>query len=131
MTTYPPSTIHLVPTKEFLARQNIPLAARPYRSLRVQVLIKGMRALPPSLANNWHMKRIIATPPWASFTQIRKVYMQARYMTDRTGRKHSVDHIVPLNHSRVCGLHVHWNLQVMLGSHDTLKGNTWRSDWDE
>jgi hypothetical protein len=111
--------------------QNIPLAARAYRSLRLKLLQYGRIVLPPSLDNAWHRQRIIATPPWASFTQIRKVYTQARYMTDRTGSSHTVDHIVPLNHPKVCGLHVHWNLQVMLRTDGAAKGNKWRSDWDE
>ena len=86
--------------------------------------------MPSSLNTHWHKRRVIATPPWASMAQIKKIYDQARYMSMRTGTMHTVDHIIPLNHAKVCGLHVHWNLQVMTRIDGDSKGNFWRSDWD-
>ena len=45
--------------------------------------------------------------------EIKAIYLRAIRLTKTTGEKYEVDHIIPLNHPRVCGLHVPWNLQVL------------------
>lgn len=67
-----------------------------------------------------------ATPPWLTIEQIADIeamYFKARYLTKRTGVPHVVDHIIPLKHPEVCGLHVPWNLQVI-----TAKANAAKKD---
>lgn len=85
----------------------------------------GTSALPKSWQKRWIIQRIVATPPWACFRQIREVYREADVKSIALGKKHVVDHIVPLNHPRVCGLHVAWNLQVITDLQNGAKSNNW------
>ncbi|MHA6164151.1 HNH endonuclease signature motif containing protein [Pseudomonas sichuanensis] len=54
-----------------------------------------------------------ATPSWADHAAIDAFYTDARRLTAETGVMHEVDHIVPLQGRRVCGLHVEANLQIL------------------
>lgn len=67
-----------------------------------------------------------ATPAWANRAEIDAVYEAARVMTDATGVEFTVDHVVPLRHPLVCGLHVPANLFPMTRTHNSRKGN---HDW--
>lgn len=71
-----------------------------------------------------------ATPQWASKKLIRLLKQNAREKSKRTGELWTVDHIVPLRHPLVCGLHVHWNMQIMLQSENEKKSNSyWPNMW--
>lgn len=65
----------------------------------------------------------LATPSWAKIAEIEKIYAE-RDRLNATGTKHHVDHIIPLNHPLVCGLHVESNLRVILKEHNEKKNNT-------
>lgn len=69
-----------------------------------------------------------ATPPWADRAKIRALYKTARRLTKETGEQHDVDHIVPLLHPLVCGLHVDWNMEVMHWRFNSEKGNLYWPD---
>jgi len=58
-----------------------------------------------------------ATPKWADKEAIDDVYVEARHM------QMHVDHIVPLNHPLVCGLHVWDNLQLLTPMENMRKNN--------
>jgi hypothetical protein len=58
---------------------------------------------------------------WQDFQPI---YDRAATLTRETGIQHHVDHIVPLNHPLVCGLHVPANLQVLTAKENRAKRNT-------
>jgi hypothetical protein len=66
--------------------------------------------------------KLRATPPWADLSSIKKVYERAETLK-ALGFDVSVDHIVPLNGEGVCGLHVAYNLQVVLASDNSRKKN--------
>lgn len=71
----------------------------------------------------YYTAKKLAMPSWADRELIAKVYAQARKLTLETGILHHVDHIVPLQGEMVCGLHVHYNLQVLTATENTAKGN--------
>ena len=58
-----------------------------------------------------------ATPPWVDRKKLREIYVEAK----RIGM--TVDHVIPLQHPLVCGLHVPWNLQFLTREENTRKGN--------
>ena len=63
-----------------------------------------------------------AEPPWLSAEQ--KEEMAALYVRAREEGL-QVDHVIPLTHKRVCGLHVPWNLQLLTKSENCRKHNSW------
>ena len=64
-----------------------------------------------------------ACPAWVNRKALQEIYREARDLTSRTGRRYHVDHIVPLNNPGVCGLHVPWNLQILLAEDNIRKAN--------
>lgn len=74
--------------------------------------------------------KLRAAPSWADQGYIDLFYTLAKVEERRTGRKCHVDHIVPLNSNKVCGLHVEHNLQIMFGSANISKNNRyWPDMW--
>lgn len=70
-----------------------------------------------------HAAKLKATPPWVDKDAIKEFYIEARARSERTGRAHHVDHIVPLRGKTVCGLHVPANLQVLEAEPNKRKSN--------
>lgn len=72
-----------------------------------------------------------AIPNWLSEDDkwiIKEIYKLARERTKLTGIDWHVDHIVPLKGQVVCGLHVPWNLRVILGIENLKKNNKLEQD---
>lgn len=67
--------------------------------------------------------KLKATPKWVDLVALKKVYAEAAKRTAQTGVPHHVDHIVPLRHQLVCGLHVPANLHVLPALLNVLKSN--------
>ena len=61
-----------------------------------------------------------ATPRWANRELIHGFYDERDRRT-RAGGSWVVDHVIPLHHPRVCGLHVHNNLQVITALENTRR----------
>lgn len=72
-------------------------------------------------------RKLQASPAWANQKIILEIYKQAAYLTSVSGVKHQVDHVVPLQSKKVCGLHVEHNLQILTAKENQEKSNRW--DW--
>lgn len=65
----------------------------------------------------------LATPAWANLQDVNKIYAEAKRLEKLDGVKRHVDHIVPIKHKLVCGLHVEHNLQILTASENVKKSN--------
>lgn len=69
--------------------------------------------------------KFIATPKWVDFDLVKDMYQEAVYFNSH------VDHIVPLNSDKVCGLHWEGNLQLLSMKENTTKSNKyWPDMWN-
>ncbi len=64
-----------------------------------------------------------ASVVWADTEAINEIYRQAEILTIETGILHEIDHIHPLNHTLICGLHVESNLQILSQHDNRVKSN--------
>lgn len=69
-----------------------------------------------------------ATPEWACRDAIAEAYAAVAVCRAQDGRDWTADHIVPLRHPLVCGLHVANNLFPALRSVNSEKGNRYWPD---
>ena len=83
------------------------------------------RALLVFHATKRRAAKLQRTPPWADLDAMRALYAQAQEMTAATGVVHHVDHIIPLQGKTVSGLHVPGNLQILTGSENSRKRNSY------
>ena len=70
-------------------------------------------------------RKLRQTPPWfeQERERIEALYVQASQLSESTGIPHDVDHIVPLQHPRVSGLHCLANLQILPRRENQSKNN--------
>jgi hypothetical protein len=92
--------------------------------------IKAYKLANPDKRNAIQAKRrasnLQATPKWLTTEQLKQIltfYVEAKRLEQETGVKYHVDHIIPLQGSNVCGLHVPWNLQILSATENLSKGN--------
>jgi ElaB/YqjD/DUF883 family membrane-anchored ribosome-binding protein len=129
-------------------REAILSAAKAYRNQRhykrythavgIVAAVGGCRAKSRAIREKWKRdnpgkrysdvvkRRAIskrACPPWADLQKINDLYKLAQFMRDITGEDYHVDHIVPLRNPNVCGLHVHYNLRVIVAEENLAKYN--------
>lgn len=87
----------------------------------------------PKQSNTYHVSwrywRSIwnATPLWATREPIAEIYREAERRR-AAGEDVVVDHVVPLRHPLVCGLHWHGNLEIVERLANARKSNHWWPD---
>jgi hypothetical protein len=82
----------------------------------------------PVYAARRRATRLQAMPVWANEFFIAEAYHLAKLRTKATGLEWHVDHIVPLQSKKVCGLHVEFNLQVIPAKVNASKSNRYWPD---
>lgn len=93
---------------------------------RAKKLAAGIpEAAGPNRAKKLRRRHAIerATPIWADRDLIAEIYECTRKLTEESGEQWDVDHLVPLRHPLVCGLHVPANLIPMRRDMNVQKGN--------
>lgn len=73
-------------------------------------------------------QKILATPPWVSHKEMMALQVEKLRISEQSGIRHVLDHVVPLNHPMVCGLNVPWNIQVVPYWHNSRKSNNYSPD---
>ena len=64
----------------------------------------------------------LAIPKWADLEEIKKIYAEAGRL-NADGKQVHVDHVVPLKHPLVCGLHTPANLEIISAQANWSKNN--------
>jgi hypothetical protein len=93
------------------------------RFMRIAQKWTHEKAVNAALGAKRRSSLLSATPPWADMRAIRRIYEECAARTMDTNVAHHVDHIVPLQGKKVCGLHVPWNLQILTQSENCSKSN--------
>ncbi len=71
----------------------------------------------------YRARKRLATPSWCEHREIIALYNESRMLTQTTGVPHQVDHIIPLVHPLVCGLHCIANLRIVTEHENKTKHN--------
>ena len=66
--------------------------------------------------------------PWVDRKELAAIYRECARVSKETGIPHHVDHIVPILHPDVCGLHVPWNLRIVPAVENMNKSNEFDPD---
>lgn len=92
---------------------------REYRKAhnkRVYTKSAAQRAVVKANVKAYKLRKRRACGPFSDLEIIKDIYAKCP-------QGYHVDHVIPLNHELVCGLHVSWNLQYLTAEKNIAKGN--------
>ena len=120
-------TYYAARSAEIQARRAAVMAANPERKSRMAEYQKQhYEANGPLYAARVAKRRAVkcsSTPAWANLKAIKRIYQMCARVSQETGVQHHVDHVIPLQGKRVCGLHVEHNLQIIPATDNRKKSN--------
>ncbi|MCR4319787.1 MAG: HNH endonuclease [Candidatus Brocadiaceae bacterium] len=90
----------------------------PNRKIVAKKSLKKWRVKNPQIQSLSRARKRRAIPRWANLRRIESVYKAA---AEKLG--FHVDHIIPLAHKLVCGLHVENNLRIISAKENLEKNN--------
>jgi hypothetical protein len=106
------------------------LQRREYATAYYRANAEAIRPRHAAAASRRIAQRLRATPAWADEAAMQHFYDEAAQATRASGAAHEVDHIVPLQSKKVCGLHCEANLRVLGRLENIRKGNRfWPDMW--
>lgn len=128
--TYPPSAPKEAKTAVVARKVNKPKSNRtdndtfigPMLPRRVRKMLE--KGIVPDRRKFMYRVQLVklATPKWANLATIEEMYNQKMLLNNGSNLYH-VDHIIPLNHPLVCGLHVETNLRIISKNDNEKKNN--------
>jgi hypothetical protein len=124
--SYYSKNIEIVKEKRRAKYAENPDAERKDAKLRSRKWRKENPAHRNALKAKYKADKIQATPKWLTkdhHAEIKEFYEMAKELEKVFPWKQHVDHIVPLNHDKVCGLHTPWNLQILSAKANMDKSN--------
>ena len=80
-----------------------------------------------ALTSKRRAAKLQRTPAWADHESIRLWYLGARILGELLGETYHVDHILPMQGEKVSGLHTFENLQLLPGSENCSKRNSFHA----
>lgn len=86
--------------------------------------VEGVREKYNATAAKYRAAKQKAIPKWFECKLVEQLYLTSSEKTMTSGILHHVDHIVPLQHPLVCGLHCYANLQIITSVENLTKHNT-------
>jgi hypothetical protein len=107
----------------------VKLEKQPPGDAYYRVLVDDFNALMRYYKERRLKRELLRVPPWVDMKAIRYIESEARRIARETGIEMHVDHIIPRNHPRVCGLHWHGNLEVIARKDNERKGNRFNEGW--
>ena len=89
---------------------------------------KENKGLVVAYTRAYHLRKVRAMPVWADNEKISAIYDRAVRFSHWLGTVFHVDHIIPLKHPLVCGLHNEFNLQILPRKLNLKKSNKFNSN---